>query len=387
MLSSARVHRARGVLTPEGLLMDGAVEVAADGTVVGVRPAVASDPTPLDGWLLPGLVNAHLHLELSGHGLVPGGDGFMGWGQRVMSGRGPSDPEAEAAAARGMRDAGTAGVFDISNGGHTAEVLRAAGLRGVVQHEWTGWGNKPDLAERLRRMAEPAMGVGVVVRPGPHAVYSTGPAMLKAGMAPRGDVPVSLHLGEDRGEVELVRDLRGPFTDWLLGLGIPEDELAVFGRGQGLLAYLDGLGVLHDRVLLVHGVQLDRDEHRVLAERGVSLCLCPRSNLHILGELPDVEGMVRAGVPLALGTDSVASSPDLDVMGEIQLLVEAFPQVAPVTWLHAATAGGARALRRHDFGRIEIGARPGLLLLEGLGSAAELASRPPVRWLEPLEAP
>lgn len=386
-MTEARRHRARGVLTPEGLLADGTVVVRSDGTIVEVRPATADDPAPLDGWLLPGLVNAHLHLEFAAQGLVPSGGGFMGWGRRLMASRAPHDADAEAASARGMRDAGIAGVFDISNGGHTADALRAAGLRGVVQHELTGWGNKPDLEQRLRRMAEPPSGEGVVVRPGPHAVYSTGPAMLKASMAPRGDVPVSLHLGEDRGEVELVRDLEGPFTDWLLGLGVPDDELAVFGRGQGLVAYLDDLGVLHDRVLLVHGVQLDRDEHQLLAERGVSVCLCPRSNQHILGELPDVGSMVRAGVPLALGTDSLSSSPDLDLFGEIQLLVDAFPEVAPITWLHAATAGGARALRRHDLGRLEIGARPGLLLLEGLGDASELVERPPVRWLEPLEAP
>lgn len=386
-MTQARRHRARGVLTPEGLLVDGTVVVGSDGTIVEVRRATADDPAPLDGWLLPGLVNAHLHLEFAAQGLVPSGGGFMGWGQRLMACRAPLDADAEAASARAMRDAGIAGVFDISNGGHTADALLAAGLRGVVQHELTGWGNKPDLEQRLRRMAEPPSGEGVVVRPGPHAVYSTGPAMLKASMAPRGDVPVSLHLGEDHGEVELVRDLEGPFTDWLLGLGIPEDELAVFGRGQGLVAYLDDLGVLHDRVLLVHGVQLDRDEHQVLAERGVSVCLCPRSNQHILGELPDVGSMVRAGVPLALGTDSLSSSPDLDLFGEIQLLVDAFPEVAPITWLHAATAGGARALRRHDLGRLEIGARPGLLLLEGLGDPSELVERPPVRWLEPLEAP
>lgn len=384
MLNPAPVrrHRARRVLTPGGVLDDGVVEVDASGVVQAVRRAHSGDPAAHDGWMVPGLINAHLHLEFASQGLVPGGEGFIPWVRRLMSDRAPVDEEMESAAARRMRDAGTVGVFDISNGGHTAPAFRQQGMQGVVQHELTGWSNKPDLAVRLQAASSDPSGEGVRTRPGPHAVYSVGPELLRATMAPRAGVPVSLHLGEDRGEVELVRHLDGPYAAWLRSLGIPDSDLAVFGHGHGLVAYLDGLGVLHDEVLLVHGVQLDREEHALLAARGVSLCLCPRSNLHILGELPDLDGLVATGVPLALGTDSLASSPDLDVLGEIEVLVGRAPHLDPLVWLRAATSGGSRALRRPDLGRFVEGARPGVLLLEGLDALSDLNERPPVRWLE-----
>jgi aminodeoxyfutalosine deaminase len=374
------MFRAHGVLTPGGLLRDGTVVVEGD-RITEVRPARVGDPAALDGWILPGLINAHLHLELSKGGLVPGGGGFMAWGRRLMTSGSRVGADAERQAAQAMVEAGTAGVFDISNGGHTHAPLAAAGLRGVVQHELLGWSNRPGLAERIERAGEPVKAGPVSVRPGPHAVYSTPPALMQAACAGRGGVPASLHLAEDPGELELVRDRSGPFYDWLIGMGIPAAELSAFGGGGSLLDYLDGLGVLGPELFLVHGVYLDAGELGRLAERAVHLCLCPRSNLHISGDLPDVVAMIRAGVPLCLGTDSLASSPDLDVLGEVQLLTDAFPSVEPITWLQAATSGASRAIGRPDLGRLEVGRAPGLLLLEGLHHPQELTSRPATRWL------
>lgn len=382
------VLRARGVLTPGGLLRDGVV-VVRQGHIDEVRSAVPGDPPALDGWIVPGLVNAHLHLELSAVGRVPGGDGFMAWGGRLMAQDRSPDPDAEARAARAMHDAGTAGVFDISNRGDTAATLEAARLRGVVQHEFLGWSNRPGLDGRVDAARAPATGNAVRTRPGPHAVYSTPPALLQASAAPRDGVPASIHLGEDPGEVELVTSAAGPFIAWLRGIGVPEAELLeAFGHGHGLLEHLDHLGVLSPGLFLVHGVQLTPPELSRLGALGVPVCLCPRSNLHILGALPDVPAMVQAGVPLCLGTDSLASSPDLDVLGEVEVLVDAFPSIEPITWLQAATAGGARAIGRRDLGRIAVGARPGLLLIEGVSARTSWSSRPSVRWLDaPLPSP
>jgi cytosine/adenosine deaminase-related metal-dependent hydrolase len=380
-VNNLQLHRASFVLTPLGPLRDGVVEVRG-GVVQAVRPARAGDPKGHRGWIIPGLVNAHLHLELSGIGRVPSGGGFLGWGKRMMAAPRPSDPSIWSAAAAGMVEAGTAGVFDVSNRGDMGPILAAAGLRGVAQRETLGWSNRPGLDERVEAAREPATDGAVRSRPGPHALYSTPPRLLVAAAAARGGVPASIHLGEDDGEAQLVRDGRGPYRGWLQHLGVPDEELSCFGRGRGLVDTLDDLGLLGPDLLVVHGVHLERGELQTLARRGVTVCLCPRSNRHIGGKLPPVSAMLAAGVPLAIGTDSTASAPDLDVLGEVAALVEACPDVEPLVWLVAATAGGSRALRRPDLGRLERGRRPGILLIDDVEDLVELVRRPPVRWLE-----
>jgi cytosine/adenosine deaminase-related metal-dependent hydrolase len=93
------------------------------------------------------------------------------------------------------------------------------------------------------------------------------------------------------------------------------------------------------------------------------VCLCPRSNLHIGGRLPDVPALLESGVRLCLGTDSLASSPTLDVLDEVQVLREAFPAVGDERWLRMATEGGAEALGRADLGRFRIGDRSGAVVV------------------------
>jgi cytosine/adenosine deaminase-related metal-dependent hydrolase len=126
-------------------------------------------------------------------------------------------------------------------------------------------------------------------------------------------------------------------------------------------AYLHGLGVLDRRALLVHAV-LTRDADLDLIA-GARVCLCVRSNLHITGRLPDVPGLLARGIPLAVGTDSLASSPDLDPLAEAVALRRAFPDVPIAVWMRALTEGGADALGL-PLGRIAEGLAPGLLLVD-----------------------
>ena len=136
-------------------------------------------------------------------------------------------------------------------------------------------------------------------------------------------------------------------------------------------------------LLCVHGVHLTEADRRALAASRAPLCVCPRSNLHIGGQLPDVPALLAAGLPLCIGTDGLGSCPDLDVLGEISVLLEAFPEVPAGVWLEMATRGGADALRHPHHGRLQLGAAPGLLLLEGVGDPGELGVVPDRRWLVP----
>lgn len=350
-----------------GGFRDDVTVVHRDGAIAEVRPGSTADGPPLPGTLLPGLVNAHVHLEIDPPP-VPGGDGLAAW-VRALRGRGApaGDGRARAREARGF---GTAAVFDVSNGGHTAPALREAGLGGVVQHELLGFG-RGQLPDRLALAAAPDRREGrVTVRPGPHATYSTHPELLVAA-ARAGAVPASVHLGEDPDERRFLARGDGPFADLLDAFGV--DWRHFRAPGLSPVRWLQALGVLGPALLLVHGVDLDGDDRALLAAHRVPLVTCPRSNLHVGGRLPDLPALLAAGVPLALGTDSRASVDDLDLVAEIRLLESRFPGVDPATWWRAATSGGADAARLPGYGRIAPGARPGLWLLDPGGGRRWIA--------------
>jgi cytosine/adenosine deaminase-related metal-dependent hydrolase len=149
--------------------------------------------------------------------------------------------------------------------------------------------------------------------------------------------------------------------------------------------YLERLGVLGSNLALVHMTFATPDDLDRVAAAGSPIVLCPRSNLHITGKLPDVPAMIERGITLAVGTDSVASCPDLDVLRDVAVLAKAFPAVDGRVWLRAVTAGGAKVLGREDLGALRVGARPGLLQIRVATDdpVAALCSAPKDRsWIE-----
>ncbi|NCG20138.1 MAG: amidohydrolase family protein [Rhodobacterales bacterium] len=381
-----RLIRARAVFTGDKLLRD-AVVVFDGPTVVLVRPAQVGDPAALDGLLVPGLINAHTHLELSwAHEQIPGGEGLRRWVDDLFRADRPEEPERLRRTHQAARDLfrhGTAGVCDISNGGDTADVLLRAGLSGVVQHELLGM--DPEISERriatanVPHRSRTLNHATVTTRTSPHAPYSTPPKLMQAASR-AGEHPASIHLAEDPEERRLLLEGMGAFAELLDAMGRPWRSTWDV-PGCASVDYLARLHLLGPQLMLVHGTDLSSTELQQVANAGASLCLCPRSNLHITDSLPNVLGAVRAGVSLALGTDSLGSSPDLDVLGEVALLAQRWPELPVEGWLHAATHGGARALRLTGLGAFQPGYRPGALLLEGVQDASQLCEVPRRRWI------
>jgi cytosine/adenosine deaminase-related metal-dependent hydrolase len=360
------VHRG-AALRPDGRIVDTTL-VFQDRAVVEVRSPVAGDPSPLPGLLIPGLVNAHTHLELSGVGLVAGGHGLPAWVGALMAQRGhATEPSAPAAAARDLHERlGAAAVSDICAQGDTGGLIAAAGLSGIAQNELIGFDRvradagiqRAATLDNLHRYEHAV----VRSRPAPHAPYSTAPDLLQACLAPRGGAPASLHLAEDPEETAFLIDGVGAFAELLDRLGVDWRWFAA--PGVSPVAYLHALGGLGPGTLVVHAVWTDAADRARLAATQTPVCLCVRSNLHIGGCGPDVAGLLAAGVPLCLGTDSLASSPDLDVLGELPVLCDLAPDVPVATWLALATRGGAHALGLPGLGALQVGRQPGLLHLD-----------------------
>lgn len=371
------VGRARGG-APARAIADGAIALDGDRLLaLGRRADVEAEYGPaerLDAVLLPTLVNAHTHLELS-HlaGAVGGGDGLAPWILRLVAERArhPDPGEALPRAVAALREAGVAAVGEVTNTLAALPLLAEAGLSGTLYLEI--FGRSPERigealrrAEALRAAATPPPGLAVALSP--HAVYSTHletlALLLRAG-------PASVHLAEDPGERALCASGTGPFAGLAASLGAPPPPPLPSGRSAVAVAAPH----LGPRSLAVHAVDLDEEDLAALRASGATVVLCPRSNLHVGGRLPDLPRLLAAGIPLAIGTDSLASSPSLAPLAELAVLAEAFPALPPAALLPLAWNGpavGAPAV-----GRLVPGTAPGVLAapLEG--------ERPddPIAWL------
>ena len=370
----AKSFRASWVWAGPGRLLRGAVVTLQNGRISALNPK----PEPGqeywdlgDGLLTPGLVNAHTHLELSGLAgrLEPGGD-FVGWVEQLVRVRPGQNREQAAAATRravaGAKAGGTVLAGDITNTGKAAEACSRAGLSTVLFFEALGKTNN-EPPEPWAAWQDGVYTAGAVAA---HAPYSIPAARFQALKAKAGRGPFAVHLAESTAEMEFLagRGEQGErFARFLEMRGVPREELGL--TAERPLAHLLNLKVVDQRTLLVHGVQLDKDEVTDLAVTGASLCVCPRSNLGLTGSLAPVRELLAAGVNLALGTDSLASTPDLNLLSEARALAKEMPDLAPETILTMATQGGARALGLADhFGALDPG-RVGRMLFYGLSES------------------
>jgi cytosine/adenosine deaminase-related metal-dependent hydrolase len=380
----ASVLRARWVLPITGPPIPGGwVEIGDDDRIRAVGSGPRRRRRPRRRRLLPGLVNAHTHLELSWMaGRVPASASMNDWIRALMTlrrGGVPGGPEAEVQAAReaaqAMRAAGTVLVGDISNGLSTVGVLGEAALGGVVFHELIGF-NALDPAGMVREAWAKENDVGrlftmhVKRRPTSfsysvvaHAPYSVSPALMTEIARRRRDAPLSIHLGECLEEIEFLRTGRGPIRVMLEELGVWSGAWPVPGCDP--VEFIHRLGYLQPGLLAVHAVHLTDDALVRLRRAGATVVVGPRSNTWVGAGTPRLSHFYAAGVPVAIGTDSLASVPTLSVFDELHELRRLAPDVAAAALLDSATRQGAVALGfSHDFGSIEPGRQAALVAVQ-----------------------
>ena len=374
----AHVHRARWVLPiARRPIDDGWVAVDA-GRIVAV--GAASDPPPpgysvarsrdhSDVAILPALVNAHTHLELSYlHGRVPPRERFSEWIRDLIATRRqyPAAPEILTAARDAIasaRASGTGLFGDISNTLVTVPLLREAGLAAQVFYELLGFAvaDPRGLVAAAAAKAEALDDGGSVrVSLAPHAPYSVSPplfAAIREALDARPNAVSSVHLGESPDEVEFIRDGTGDIRSTLERLGVWTDEWrGVLPAATSPVSYLSKIGFLTASVLVVHGVQFDAGDLDRLRALGATIASCPRSNKHVGAGSPPLEAFYASGVRVAFGTDSLASVADLNLFAELAEARRIAPSVPARKLLESATKVGAEALGfGTEFGTIEAG--------------------------------
>lgn len=380
--SDLRAVRGRWLFTLAGPPIEGGIVTYStrDNRIVAVGPNVFNLRVEDlgDVAILPGLVNAHAHLEFS-HLEKPLGTPGMSlpdWIRLVMAERGGRTAPADESIGRGLwecEQAQTALVCDISSNllpvGESYEaslepyVDASAGLASVVCKEAIGLREERvfNTLEKLyawsgyRQTMFPDVGFGF----SPHAPYSVHPRLLSeiaTNLAAPGDV-VAMHVAESREELELLQTGGGPFRALLEDFNAWDDEAIV--PGSRPLDYLRLLAAA-DRSLVVHGNYLDDEEIELIAanRERMSVVYCPRTHA-FFGHSPyPLQKLLGASINVALGTDSRSSNPDLDLWKEMQLVAAAHQDVSPEQILRMGTVSGAKALGREaEFGTLQVGRR------------------------------
>lgn len=362
------------------IVRDGRVEWVGQGR----PPALSSDRLERDlgaRAILPGLVNAHTHLELSHlRGRIPPAKSMPVWVCDMLAARGfAPPPQAPIDAAIGeARRAGTAVLCDITNSFATIAPLVESGIPAAVFHEVLGF--NPDGAAGIVAGAAAAIAAlpssdRVRVSLAVHAPYSSSPELFRRVRAWLDDERLagstrsrqahltSVHVGESPEELQFLDDGSGPWRELL-------EEFKVWNPAWtppacGPVEYLDRLGFIRSGLLAVHGVQLDERELSQLGAAGATLVTCPRSNQWVGVGAPPVERFFASGVRVAIGTDSLASVADLNVFAELAELRRLAPSVPARALVASATRNGAAALGlAGELGVIAPGARAELIAVD-----------------------
>lgn len=329
--------------------------------------------------IMPGLVNAHTHLELThfpiwcfSAGLDSSDGSYVDWIIRVIKVKRQAGFEAlSLSLLEGLNlslQNGTTMVGDILSERQLIPYYKNSKLSGRIYLEFLGQDQNrylPLIASLDQNID--SMPVNFLPGISPHSPFTVSQALLSSLLdaARFRKIPLTMHLSESEEEIAFFHDSSGriaeelyPFVGW--------EEFLPEPSGITPAQWLDNAEALAPDFLAVHGVQLSPVDISIIKGRGASVVLAPRSNHRLgVGKAP-VNLLIEAGIPLALGTDSLASSDSLSLWDEMRFLLDAFPgYFSPADALNMSTIGGAKAIRREsEAGTLEAGKRADFVVME-----------------------
>lgn len=343
----------------------------------------------LNGLLSPGFINCHCHLELShmkGH--IPKHTGLVDFVQKVVNERHYEELEILAAIEKAeteMLQGGIVAVGDICN--NTLTIPQKTKGRLPYHNFIEASGFPPAVAETRFNRAVDLYNAYSALLPAnsitPHAPYSVSPEMFRMIDELPGNNLLTIHNQEIAEENELFEKGSGNLLRMYATMGIDISFFNPSGKSslQTFLPYFNK----HQSLILVHNVCTSEEDMAFIKLQTSNhrpqtfFCLCPNANLYISNLLPDVNMLMKQGTDIVLGTDSLASNDQLNILEEIKTLQENFPGLELTTLLKWATVNGARALQMDKvLGSFEKEKQPGVILLEstdGLRVTKKTAAR------------
>lgn len=354
-----------------------------------------------DVCVLPGLVNAHTHLEFSDCD-VPLGRPSMelcDWIGHVVAARADvTADQRRAAIVAGADESSRTGTMLIGEMATTpwltdreapadVEIVPFAEVLGLTEDRSRD--RLTSAAEHLGARAAGGSGVA------PHAPYSTPPRLIRScvELAIECHAGVAMHVAESPAERELLTSGGGPFADRLAAMGFAVTSHFPWDFADPV-GWLIGELARAPRAMLVHGNDLHAAEIARVAEHpSLSVVMCPRTHAYFGHARHPVAELLAAGVNVALGTDSKASNPDLNLWGEVQHLLRHRQDIRPSDVLTMATVNGHQAIRGVPVERVTAAARAGGLspgqpaAFNALPTAAVTPEQLERDWTEQVVAP
>ncbi len=370
-------YRAKTVITMDGPPIDNGAVVVLDERIAEVGPA---DGIQTQGAitdlgevvLLPGLINAHCHLDFTSlGGAIQPPRSFADWIRQINGLRRElTDDDYLASIARGFAEARRWGTTTIAN----IESVPALLTRMAPPPLRTWWfAELIDVQPRLtpEAMIQQALAVFCDRKDwvggfglSPHAPYTASPKLFKLATAAarENDLPLTMHLAESHEEMEMFRDGHGPLFDLLQKLGRPMNDC---GAGKTPLAVMLEREMLDENWIVAHLNEL-AEEDLARLEGGVRFHIahCPRSGRYFKHRPFEVRRLLQLGFNICLGTDSLASNSSLSLFAEMRTLRDEQPWLGPEKILEMATVNGARALKQENaLGKIRAGFLADLIAL------------------------
>ncbi len=370
-------------------LRNGFAEVDDNGTVLrtGISEDVAGEPEFYDGAVVPGFVNTHCHLELSYlRGKFRKGTGMAGFIDQINEMRDTSSMEKKKADIEHwmntLWDRGVSAMADISNCSDSFECKSRTPL--YTRTFLEVFGTEPeDCGEVMKNVMElqtVADNYGIDASPTPHACYTMSPELvtevsrvgLRSGY-------LSFHSEETQEEEDMLISGSGAMYEnrRKAGMSVPP----VTGKSS-LLYFIDRLEKAHpapfdEHILLVHECCMNEEGAEAVKRvmNNAYIALCPCSNIFIHNTLPPVRLMREAGLRLTVGTDSLSSNDDLDIVRELFCLQENFPEIPLGELLVWACRNGAEFIGKgNELGQIREGFRPGLVYVDHIAADGRLTT-------------
>lgn len=320
--------------------------------------------------LMPGLVNAHTHLELTylgGNKELKDGESFTGWIEELIEKRQNTQvDDTEIAksielALLHQYESGVVLVADTGNNFYESSFISEKIREGQLYRMQEFIAPTKESCIAAIATLQEADGRNPITA---HSPYSTGPELIqfiKERCADRQQV-FSIHTSESKYEHQFLRHLEGPFREFLDKRVTVGQTYTTRGDVETSVFYYKNLGILDERTLLVHCVCVTNDDISVISEYNVKVCLCPRSNRFLkVGKAP-IPAMLDAGIVPAIGTDSMASNWSLCMWKEMQQIQLDHPKIPSETILKMATIGGAEALgQAENYGSLQAGKKAALI--------------------------
>ncbi len=361
------IHRAGWIIIDaHTIISNGYIEVES-GKIKGVhqgRPKQNHiDHGP--GVLMPPLVNAHLHLELSAlKNKVSYNNSFRSWVQSLLEKRNQFSEcdliKAGKKAAQSLVQLGNLYVADISTIGIGQTILNGMDIHGICFNEYLGSDINPLFTKKTEQLSISVAG---------HAPHSTSPTLLKLlkQKTDAAHLPFSIHVAESNDEMQFIKDKKGPWADFLTSRGIAWSSWDIGDKTP--VSYIDGLHLLGPSTLVVHLLNVSEKDLQRIARTKTKACVCPRSNFNLHNKIPDIEALLKHQIAPALGTDSLASCDSLNIMDEMKFIRKQYPNISDETLFCMGTVNGARALGLdHITGTLSKG-KKALFIYRSIGTA------------------